>query len=116
MSLYADEDFDHRVVARLHALGHDIVTVMDAGRRGLSDADQLAYATAQGRILITFNRADYHALHRLGAAHAGIVTCTRDPDVEALAARIHAAIAGRPGLPGELLRVVRGSAQDPLPR
>lgn len=48
MKLYADEDFDHRVVARLRALGHDVVTVMDAGRRGMSDEDQLAHATAEG--------------------------------------------------------------------
>jgi hypothetical protein len=111
MKLYADEDFHHGVVARLRALGHDVVTVMDAGRQGLSDADQLAYATDAGRALITFNRLDFHALHRRGAAHAGIITCTRDPDVEALAARIHAAIAGRPGMAGEVIRIVRGSAR-----
>lgn len=111
MKLYADEDFDHRVVVRLRALGHDVITVMDVDRRGLSDADQLAYGTASGRALITFNRVDYHALHRRNAAHAGIVTCTRDPDVEALAARIHAEIATRQVLTGEVIRIVRGSAR-----
>jgi DNA-binding NarL/FixJ family response regulator len=111
MKLYADEDFDHRVVARLRALGHDVVTVMDADRRGRSDAEQLGHATAEDRVLITFNRADFHALHRGGAAHAGIITCTRDADVEALAARIDSALAGRSALSGELLRIVRGSAR-----
>jgi hypothetical protein len=106
--LFADEDFDHRVVARLRALGHDVITVMDAGQRGQSDMDQLASATAQGRVLITFNRADYHALHRRSAAHAGIITCTRDPDVEALTRRIDAALAENTTMTGVLVRVVRG--------
>jgi hypothetical protein len=106
--LFADEDFDHRVVLRLRALGHDVVTVMDAGRRGLGDAEQLAFALASGRILLTFNRADFHALHRQDAVHAGIVTCTRDPDVEALASRIHAVLLERAMMAGGLVRVVRG--------
>jgi hypothetical protein len=109
MKLYADEDFDHGVVARLRALGHDVVTVMEASRRGASDADQLAYATGEGRALLTFNRSDYHALHRQSAAHAGIITCTRDPDGEALAARIHDALSSRSVLAGEVIRIVRGT-------
>src|SRR5580698_4421109 len=102
MKLYADEDFDHRVVARLREMGHDVLTVMDAGRRGLSDAEQLAWATAAGRALITFNRGDFHALHGKNSGHAGISRCTRDPDVEALAGRLNTAIAGRRGLGGEV--------------
>ena len=109
MKLYADEDFDHRVIARLRALGHDVVTVMDADRRGASDVEQLAYATSAGRAVITFNRGDYHALHRRSAVHAGILTCTRDPDVEALAARIHAEISARSDVAGEVIRIVRGA-------
>ena len=111
MKLYADEDFDHGVVTRLRALGHDVITVMDVNRRGQSDVEQLAYATEAGRALITFNRADFHALHRQHDEHAGIITCTRDPDVETLAARIDAEIAARPRLAGELLRIVRGNAR-----
>jgi hypothetical protein len=108
MKLFADEDFDHRVVARLRTFGHDVVTVMDAGRRGVADEDQLAYATAEGRALLTFNRSDFHALHRRQTAHAGIITCTRDADFEALATRVHVAIVGRSELSGELIRIVRG--------
>lgn len=111
MKLYADEDFDHGVVTKLRALGHDVVTVMDAGRRGLSDTEQLVHATAEGRALITFNRADFHALHRQHDEHAGIIICTRDPDSGALAARIHAAISTRSELAGELIQIVRGDAR-----
>jgi hypothetical protein len=105
--LYADEDLDHRVVFRLRALGHDVLTVMEAGRRGLSDADQLAFASASGRILITFNRVDFHLLHRQVDGHAGIITCTRDPDVEALARRVDAALSEHAAMAGALVRVVR---------
>lgn len=107
--LFADEDFDHRVVRRLQALGHDVLTVMDGGRRGLSDAEQLDFASASGRILLTFNRADFHALHREGVVHAGIITCTRDQDIEALTNRIHTALAAHATMTGVLVRVVRGN-------
>lgn len=113
MRLYADEDFDHGVITRLRALGHDVITVMDVGRRGLPDVEQLAYATEAGRALITFNRTDFHALHRESKEHAGIITCTRDADVNALAARINAEISARSGLAGEVIRIVRGSAPRP---
>jgi len=36
-SLYADEDFDRRVVDRLRALGHDVLTVQEDGRGGTPD-------------------------------------------------------------------------------
>lgn len=107
--LFADEDFDHRVVRRLQALGHDVLTVMDGGRRGLSDAEQLDFATASERILLTFNRADFHALHREGGVHAGIITCTRDHDIEALTNRIHTALTAHATMAGVLVRVVRGN-------
>ena len=107
--LFADEDVDHRIVLRLRTLGHDVITVMDAGRRGLSDAEHLAFASAAGRILLSFNRADFHALHRQVAIHAGIVTCTRDRDVDALAQRIDAALRENTTMVRVLVRVVRGS-------
>ena len=39
MRLLADEDFDHRCVERLRGMAHDVVTVMQAGRRSASDAE-----------------------------------------------------------------------------
>jgi preprotein translocase subunit Sec61beta len=40
-------------------------------------------------------------------AHAGIVTFTDDPDTDALAVRIHSAIAAASTLAGVLIRIVR---------
>ena len=51
----ADENVTHLVVARLTAAGFDIVEVA-AGHSGASDADVLAVAAREGRILITEDR------------------------------------------------------------
>src|SRR5688572_11090224 len=110
MKLFADEDFDHRVVARLREFGHDVITAMEVRRRGVTDEEQLAYATAEGRALITFNRSDFHRLHRRGPNHGGIIACTRDGNVERLALHIHNAVANTPVMAGQLVRIVRGSS------
>ena len=76
-SLYADENFPFPVVARLRALGHDVLTTLDDGRAGqkIPDPQVLARATQLGRAVLTHNRKDYHRLHRLDPNHAGIVSC-----------------------------------------
>ena len=107
--LYGDEDFDRPVVERLRGLGHDVITAQEAGQAGRKVADDavLAFATGQGRAVLTFNRRHFITLHRRTQAHAGIVACRRDPDVDALAVRIHQAITTSPTLIGVLLRVNR---------
>lgn len=57
---------------RRHAV--DVLTVQDVGRCGLADADQLAFATTQERVMVTFD-SDFLALHKSGVAHAGIAWC-----------------------------------------
>lgn len=107
--LYADEDFDHPVVHELRLLGHDVLTVQEAGRadQGVPDLDVLSAATALGRAVLTFNRRGSIRLHLRSAAHAGIVVCSRDPDVSAPAGRIDRAIPAVPDLSGQLIRVNR---------
>ncbi|HJT79348.1 MAG TPA: DUF5615 family PIN-like protein [Gemmataceae bacterium] len=105
--LYADEDFDARAVAELRRLGHDVRTVQEVGRRGQDDPTVLADATAEGRAVLTFNRRHFLRLHRQSSAHAGIVACTRDADVVALAARIAQAITAAGSLVAKCLRVNR---------
>ena len=107
--LYADEDFSYPVVEELRRLGHDVLTMQEAGLggKGVADADVLAYAVAAGRPLITFNRRDFIRLHRAGPVHTGIVACTRDADSAALAGRIHRAIAAATSLSNQLVRVHR---------
>ena len=57
---------------RQHAI--DVLTAQDAGQCGLPDPDQLAFATAEERVLVTFD-PDYLALHQAGNQHAGIAWC-----------------------------------------
>lgn len=107
--LYADEDFDYPIVVELRRLGHDVLTVQEAGQANQASPDHavLASACAQGRAVLTFNRRDFIHLHRATPAHAGIVVCTWDPDPVGLAARIHAALVACPVLDNQLLRVYR---------
>lgn len=52
----------------------DVLTAQEADRCGLPDLDQLAFASAQQRVMVTFD-TDYLALHRAGIPHNGIVWC-----------------------------------------
>jgi hypothetical protein len=105
--LYAHENLDAGAVIELRRLGHDVRTVQEAGRRGRDDAAVLADATAEVRAVLTFNRRDFLRLHRQSAAHAGIIVCTTDPNVVALAARIDQRIRTAGPLAGQCLRINR---------
>jgi hypothetical protein len=105
--LYAYENFDYPVVEFLRRLGHDVITVQEAGRADGDDPQVLADAAADGRAVLTFNRKDFRRLHRNSTAHAGIVACKWDSDRAALAARIDQAIVAAGLLAGQFLRVNR---------
>jgi hypothetical protein len=105
--LYAEEDFHFGIVQRLRLLGHDVVTVQEAGQSGGTDAQVLADATANGRAVLTFNRRHFGSLHRQNPSHAGIISCTRDADLDGLATRIDQIISKAGSLAGQHLRVNR---------
>ena len=108
---YANENFALPVVIELRRLGHDIITVQEAGKANLAipDEDVLAYAVSENRAVLTFNRKDFKRLHAAKPAHAGIVICTYDADMVSLANRIHAAVIALPSLAGHLVKIVRPS-------
>ncbi len=109
--LYSNENFPQPVVEELRRLGHDVVTVLEAGKasQAIEDEVVLAYAVSLGRALLTLNRKHFIRLHHLRPDHAGIVICTFDADFVGQAERIHVAIESIPQLSGELLRVNRPS-------
>jgi len=107
---YADENFDYPVVERLRTLGHDVLTVQEAGERGGGDARGLERAASEGRCVLTLDRAGLKRLHRHTPAHAGIISCTRDDDRDGLAARIHLAAIAAGSLVGQHIRVNRPTA------
>jgi hypothetical protein len=105
--LYADENFPFDVVTALRLLGHDALTAQEAGQanQGIPDPAVLAYAIRLGRAVLTHDRRDYIKLHTRTRQHCGIVVCTRDDDIAALAQRIHQALLAESPLDNKLIRV-----------
>jgi Domain of unknown function (DUF5615) len=107
---YSNENFPLPVVDALRALGHDVLTSLDAGNanQGTPDAEVLAFSTAQGRVLLTLNHLHFLRLHSEGGgAHAGLCVCTFDPDFAGQASRIDHALRSEASLGGKVLRVYR---------
>jgi hypothetical protein len=76
--LLLDEMFSDDIAQQLRAKGHDVVSVVaDPALVGMPDEQVLAYATSQGRALVTANIKDYVPLDgRYRAAdqsHAGLI-------------------------------------------
>lgn len=76
--IYLDEDsMRHSLVQALRNRGVDVTTALDEGMIERSDADHLAYATKQARVLFSYNRGDFLKLHTQyiaeGKSHAGII-------------------------------------------
>ena len=106
---YADENFPRQVVDALRELGHDILTVSEAGNANqrIPDPEVLAFATQLERALLTIDRRDFVHLHEIQRDHAGIIVCTQDMDTKGQAARIHEAVLPLTSLQGRLIRVNR---------
>lgn len=96
--LYANENFPLPVVERLRILGHDVLTIREAGKadQAMPDSALLEFATAQRRAVLTLNRLHFIRLHRQRPEHAGIIVCTFDRDFAGQAERIHRELAGEP--------------------
>jgi len=95
-SLYADEQFPKKVVELLRAMGHDVLTVQEAGKANLKipDDEVLAFAIEENRAVLTLNRIDFIRLHYSQPDHAGIIICRDDPNLSRFATRINEAISG----------------------
>ncbi len=107
--LFADENVSFDLVDALAARAHDVLTALAAGRanQAIPDPDVLTYATQLSRAVLTNNRQDFHKLHRTFSSHAGIISFTDDPDIDALAERIHEKINEAGDLAGKLLKIYR---------
>jgi predicted nuclease of predicted toxin-antitoxin system len=75
-----DENISYRVAQGLRERDVEAASVRELGRLGLADEGHLAFATGEGRVLVTYNRADFQALdvqwRQQGRSHAGILWCT----------------------------------------
>lgn len=107
--LYANENLPLPVAEELRRLGHDVLTVQEAGNAGQAIPDEavLSFARDEGRILLTLNRKHFIRLHHARPDHAGIIACTFDPNFVDLAHRIHEVIESQTLLAGQFIRVNR---------
>jgi len=114
---YRNENFPLPTVNALRALGHDVLTIMETGRadQAWPDDQVLAFAHAEKRILLTFNRKHFKRLHAQGHPHHGMVLCTVDVDFARQAQRIHEAISARETLLQQIISVTSspGSMSPP---
>lgn len=64
IKLLLDEDVWVGLAPALQQVGYDVLTVTEAGRKGLSDEAQLQFAIAESRAIITHNIQDFVPLAR----------------------------------------------------
>ena len=108
-SFYADEQFPKASSIALRILGHDVLTVQEAGNANqkIPDEDVLAFATSKDRAVLTLNRSDFIRLHKQSSAHTGIIVCSENTNFERLAEKIHEALVSIDNLNEQLIRVYR---------
>lgn len=86
--LYLDEDVDPLLAQVIKDRGIDCLSIHEVNNRGLPDPDQLAYATEQGRAILTFNIKDFVRLAleyaHTGRHHSGIIVSDHLPFRELL--------------------------------
>lgn len=73
-----DEHGAAALAVGLRGYGIDVTTTPEAGLLEASDQEQLAYAAANGRVVVTHDE-DFLVLNASGIPHAGPVCATRTP-------------------------------------
>jgi predicted nuclease of predicted toxin-antitoxin system len=75
--LYFDRHIMARLAVDLRGRGYDVVRTEEVGKDTATDEEQLAFATAESRSILTFNIRDFAHLHEAlraaGRPHAGII-------------------------------------------
>lgn len=87
--LYTDEDVSVLVAELLRVRGFSAVTTLEAGNLNASDEEQLEFAVAGQKIMLTHNRDDFVALAEnyfaTGQKHYGIIVAVRRPPQQIVA-------------------------------
>lgn len=86
--LYTDADVDTDLAAKVRQQGFDALSALEAGKTRLKDDEQLDFATAQQRAILTHNQKHFAPMHEKwlseGREHAGIILSTQVPMGELL--------------------------------
>ena len=72
LKFQTDENISKVVINGLQRRGADVLSTPKAGLKGATDEEQLAFATQQGRVLVTHDD-DFLSLHARGIEHSGII-------------------------------------------
>jgi len=77
--LYSNENFPFPVVGELGRLGHDVLTIQEAGKSNQEcpDNELLKLAISDGRAVLTINRNHFIHLHKTSPDHQGIILYAR---------------------------------------
>jgi predicted nuclease of predicted toxin-antitoxin system len=73
MRFLLDESAEFRIAAFLREQGHDVTAIAHDYPHALSDAEVLALASSEGRILLTNDRDFGELIFRQHRSHAGII-------------------------------------------
>jgi Domain of unknown function (DUF5615) len=77
VKLLTDEHYATEIAIQLRAAGHDAAAVLELGMTGTADEALLAFASAQGRALLTNNVRDFATIAVLwakgGQEHGGLL-------------------------------------------
>ena len=88
LKLLLDEHIWEGLAEALIQQGYDVVHLNHTTQRGIDDEPLLAYATAEGRAVLTYNSRDFVPLVRLwyeaGQEHAGVILSVQLPRGELL--------------------------------
>jgi hypothetical protein len=86
IELYLDEDVSSLIATLLRPRGFIATTAREEGQLGRDDSEQLAFAVARGRAILTHNRDDFVALaneyYASEREHFGIIVARRRPPSE----------------------------------
>jgi hypothetical protein len=74
IKFHLDQHVANAVAYGLRQLGVDVTTTHEVGLQDADDPDHLAYASANGRVMITHD-AGFLRRHAVGEDHAGIGYC-----------------------------------------
>ncbi len=88
IKLLLDEHIWLGLTEALTKRGYDVIHIINTEQRGLEDEPILAFATAQGRAVLTYNMRHFAPLVRLwyeaGRDHAGVIFSIQLPPPELL--------------------------------
>ncbi len=91
MRFLLDENVDIRVATFLEDRGHDVTAVARDYQRSLPDAEVLALAVREERIVITQDRDFGELVYRQQHAHAGVIYLrVQPPDIQLILGRLEA--------------------------